>query len=128
MAEAATSRTISAKFLHSADRFRKKASRLGRTCLKSAAEDTVDRSQAVASNFGDLAKARPTGAHTDPRVSGRRRGWRLPTPSRSLITSLFRAASAECAISCENWCALSSQMAETKDVARNESYVGTKDS
>ena len=121
-------RTISAKFLHSADRFQKKASRLGRTCLKSDAEDTVDRSQAVASNFGDLAKARPTGAHTDSRVSGRRRGWRLPTPSRSLITSLFSAASAECAISCENWCALSSQMAETKDVARNESYVGTKDS
>src|SRR5437773_10979070 len=106
----------------------KKRRAWGRTCLKSAAEDTVDRSKAVRSNFGDLAKARPTGAHSDSRVSGRYRGWRLPTPSRSLITSLFRAASAECAISCENWCALSSQMAETKDVARNESYVGTKDS
>src|SRR6266536_3332872 len=52
----------------------------------------------------------------------------LAAPSCSLITSLFSTASDECAISSESWFALSSQVAEAKHVAGNESYVGTKDS
>src|SRR6266705_73850 len=49
----------------------------------------------------------------------------IPQPK---FTSLFSTASDECAISSESWFALSSQVAEAKHVAGNESYVGTKDS
>src|SRR6266571_5302329 len=101
-------RTISAKFLHSADSVGKKVSRtLGITCLKPR------------NNMGRKAKAF---------VSTLAVGRILAAPSCSLITSLFSTASDECAISSERWFALASQVAEAKHVAVNESYVGTKDS
>ena len=100
-------RTISAKFLHSADSVGKKVARaLGITCLKPR-------------NVGRKAKAF---------VSTLAVGRILAAPSCSLITSLFSTASDECAISSENCFAPSAQMVGTKHVAGDESYVGTHDS